>query len=296
MTRQLLLVHGRSQENRDAVELKGEWVAAFNEGLAKNGLQLPIADADVRFPYYGDTLYDLVDGRPSAEVAEVIVRGDNATDQLELEFVRAVLMEAQEMQGITDGEVLAETGNTAVDRGIQNWGWVQAVMQVLDRRVPAASSASVALATRDVYQYLRNTGFQNVIDGGIRAAFTPGRETVVVGHSLGAVVSYSLLRREGQALGWKVPLYVTLGAPLAVTVIKRSLSPIQHPRCVKKWFNAMDDRDVVALYPLDARNFSVTPAIENKTDVDNPTQNRHGISGYLSDAVVAKRIYDALIV
>ncbi len=45
----------------------------------------------------------------------------------------------------------------------------------------------------------------------------------------------------------------------------------------------------------DKDRFDITPAIENKTDVDNPTENRHGISGYLTDAVVAKRIYDALI-
>ena len=60
------------------------------------------------------------------------------------------------------------------------------------------------------------------------------------------------------------------------------------------WFNAMDQRDVVALYPLDGTHFPIDPAIENKTDVDNDTENRHGISGYLTDKVVAKRIYDAL--
>jgi hypothetical protein len=33
--------------------------------------------------------------------------------------------------------------------------------------------------------------------------------------------------------------------------------------------------------------------IENKS-TDNPTDNRHWISGYLGDPVVAKRIYDAV--
>ena len=32
----------------------------------------------------------------------------------------------------------------------------------------------------------------------------------------------------------------------------------------------------------------------SKTDVCNPTENRHGISGYLGDKEVARRIYDAL--
>jgi hypothetical protein len=59
----------------------------------------------------------------------------------------------------------------------------------------------------------------------------------------------------------------------------------------------MDTRDAVSLYPLDVQHFPLTPPvrpIENKIDVDNPTDNRHGISGYLGDPVVAKRIYDAV--
>ena len=61
------------------------------------------------------------------------------------------------------------------------------------------------------------------------------------------------------------------------------------------WFNAMDKRDVVALYPLDSVHFPINPVTENKTDVQNETENRHGISGYLNDKEVAKRIYEALV-
>lgn len=293
MIRQLVFIHGRSQEQKDATALKGEWVDAFKQGLAKNGLTLPIADADIRFPYYGQTLYDLVKDRPASEVAEVIVRGDDAQEK-ETQFIRDVVIETQKRAGITDEQVQETTNELMAERGPLNWKWVRSVLQALDAHVPLASSASISIATRDVYLYLRNPGFQQVIDSGVRAAMTPGVETVVVGHSLGSVVSYSLLRRDGVAMGWKVPLYVTLGAPLAVTAIKESLKPVKHPACVSQWFNAMDGRDIVALYPLDATHFPVDPAIENKTDVDNPTENRHGISGYLSDAVVAKRIFDAL--
>ena len=98
-------------------------------------------------------------------------------------------------------------------------------------------------------------------------------------------------------LGWLVPLFVTLGSPLAVSVIKEKLArikPIAFPVNVATWFNAMDERDVVSLYPLDKENFSLTPAIVNKTNVPNSTSNAHGISGYLGDKEVAKRIYDAV--
>ena len=36
-----------------------------------------------------------------------------------------------------------------------------------------------------------------------------------------------------------------------------------HPRGVSAWYNAYDTRDVVALYPLDADDFPVQPAITN---------------------------------
>lgn len=293
MTRQLILVHGRAQEHRSADDVKSEWVDALKAGLADIGLSLPIPETDIHLPYYGDTLFDLVAGRPADEVAEIIVRGDGEGEQ-EQEFIRSMLLEIQHAKGITDEQVQQLSDEVITERGITNWKWVRAVAKALDTYFPGASGTTVALATRDVYLYLRTIGFQNVIDSGVRSAFQPNQEAVVVAHSLGTVVAYSLLRREGSALGWKVPLFVTLGSPLAVTVIKDTLAPIKHPSCVKSWFNAMDPRDIVALYPLDAGHFRIDPAIENKIDINNPTPNRHGITGYQPDPVVCKRIYDAL--
>ena len=123
----------------------------------------------------------------------------------------------------------------------------------------------------------------------------------MVGHSLGSVVAYNVCGSTGESARWKVPLLVTVGSPLAVTEIRKSLrsfAPCRCPSGVGAWFNAMDERDAVALYPLDAGNFPldpINPAIENKRDVRNKTQNRHSISGYLDDADVAKRIHDALV-
>jgi pimeloyl-ACP methyl ester carboxylesterase len=160
--------------------------------------------------------------------------------------------------------------------------------------VPGGSSASIALATNDVYQYLRNPGVRDTIESGVRTAFSTVEPTVVVSHSLGTVVAFNLLRRDGVAMGWDIPLLVTVGSPLGVKAIRAALSPVEHPPSVRHWYNAMDERDVVALYPLDRAHFDVDPAVENKVDVRNRTSNRHGISGYLDDAVVASRIYDAL--
>lgn len=293
MTRRLVFVHGRAQEFKDATAIKAEWVSTLAEGLAKNGLKLPIGESDIRFPYYGDTLYDLVKGVPPERVANVIVRGDNADDE-EKDFISEVLRESARARGVTDNEVEAVLGRGVIERGPLNWEWVQGILRAIDKHVPGGSGKALAIATRDVYQYLRNPGIRDEIESGVRAAFTPGIETVVVAHSLGTVVAYNLLKREGAAAGWNVPLFVTVGSPLAVTAIKRVLAPIGSPACVGKWFNAMDAVDVVSLYPLDAANFAIDPPIENKTDVKNQTENHHGIVGYLNDGEVAKKIFDAL--
>jgi hypothetical protein len=292
--KQLVFVHGRAQEHKDAAALKAEWIDAWRSGLAKSGLSFPLADPDIRFPYYGQTLYDLAQGKTAGEAAAVIVKGDNA-DAEQRAFIREVLLEVQRRQGITEAQLADVAGTDVVQKGPLNWEWLQGILKVIDRHVPLASGASIALATNDVYQYLDNSGVRDEIETGVRQALQPNVPTVVVSHSLGTVVAYNLLRREGAAQSWQVPLFVTLGSPLAVTAIRKKLAPNRHPTCVTRWFNAMDERDVVALYPLDAANFPLDPPIENKRDVDNPTSNRHGISGYLSDPVVAKTLHDALM-
>jgi hypothetical protein len=209
--------------------------------------------------------------------------------------------EIRQKTGITEEQLAEVAGQDVVERGPLNWEWFQGFLRAVDRFVPYGSGNSIALFTHDVYLYLKNSAIRETIDTGVSAAITPGVETVVVAHSLGTVVAYNLLRQQGHLRGWKVPLCVTVGSPLAVSEIRKTLrgfAPIRCPECVSKWFNALDERDVVALYPLDTSRFPLdptTPAIENKRDVRNKTRNRHGIAGYLDDKEVAKRIYEALV-
>ena len=50
----------------------------------------------------------------------------------------------------------------------------------------------------------------------------------------------------------------------------------------------------MALHPLDVDHFHVDPKICNKKDVDNHTENRHGIDGYLDDQKVVTEIVQAV--
>lgn len=293
MTKRLVFVHGRSQEKKDGIALKKEWIDAFKKGLAKGGLQLPIAESDIKFPYYGQALFDLVSDVAPDKVADIVVRGA-AEDRASAVFLEKVLIDVLEKQGVTEARLVADAGGAVIERGLQNKGWVLTLLRAIDKYVPGASGASIALITKDVYQYLRNPGLRDTIDEGVRQALSDQMPLVVVGHSLGTVVCYNILRRDGKSAGWQVPLLVTLGSPLGISAIRDGLAPIRSPDCVHSWVNAFDPADAVALYALDKSHFKVNPAIRNLSHVHNGTDNRHGISGYLDDEIVARRIHEAL--
>ena len=63
--RKLVLIHGRSQQNKNAVAPKKECVESINEGLSKSGLKLPVPESDVRLRNDGDTLIQLSVGQSS---------------------------------------------------------------------------------------------------------------------------------------------------------------------------------------------------------------------------------------
>ena len=156
----------------------------------------------------------------------------------------------------------------------------------MDKHAGGVNQFTLERFTRDVFLYTRRSLVQETIDKIVADELTE-EPTIVVGHSLGSVVAYSVLRYDERHLD--VPLFVTVGSPLGVRTIRNRFRPLKRPE-VGHWFNAFDDRDVVSLYPLDGENFGVEPAIENYDDVNNHTDNRHGIVGYLDDKTVAGRI------
>ena len=157
--------------------------------------------------------------------------------------------------------------------------------------VGGISQSTIEAVIRDVYLYTTRAGVRDAIDSIIRP-FLNETPCVVIGHSLGSVVAYNVLRNDPRPL--KVQSYVTVGSPLAIRAIRDQLRPIGFPAPAKAWYNAYDPKDVVALYPLDGTNFPVNPAVENYGHVRNTTDNRHGIIGYLDDADVAQHVLDAL--
>ncbi len=282
----LVMVHGRSQGGNNPAILKKKWLDALGYGLLRDDKTLPAATA-IDFPFYGDELDQLVALANVPLAANAKGPQSDADEQLRGEMLKDIAA----AMGITDADIAREFAGQPREHGPQNWEWVHAILRAMDR-LPGVNSAAIDVFTRDVYVYLTNPGVRARIDDIVATAVAP-EPCVVLAHSLGTVVAYNVLVKRAAAPA--VKRFVTVGSPLGIRGIKRFLdTPVRCPACIGNWFNAFDDRDVVALVPLNQHNFDVTPAIDNKNDIRNFTDNRHGIEGYLADPSVAGKIVEFL--
>ena len=308
MATRLIFIHGRNQQGKDPNELRGHWFEALSEGFDRLGLDHPLQEQDSIFPFFGDALHALTSEEESLDDADAVMGDESHEPGTEdaVQFGREVLTEVLDASGVSAEAIDAELDPTVVDEaaieeakggGALTWEWVHTGLSILDRFIPGASGASVAYATNDVAQYLKDDSIRAEIDGVVAEAFhqcDPDDTLVVIAHSLGSVIAYNLLAHGGLDHDYDVAAFVTIGSPLGVTSIRRAVSPMVHPPTVEHWLNAYDTRDVVALYPLDHRHFAISPPILNHGSVDNTTINHHKVEGYLSDPTVALAVHTAL--
>ncbi|HET9575343.1 MAG TPA: hypothetical protein VFP04_03015 [Nitrospira sp.] len=285
----LVLVHGRAQQGRDPSGLKSNWLNTLRRGALKLGRTLPDT-IDVAFPYYGDALDKFI-RKYNVPLASGMQTSRSKADDEFLVFQAECAEAFRRGSGVTDAQVDAEYGANTEPKGPLNREWVQAILRALDKYGGGIGGAALESFTRDVFLYTTRADVREEIDRIVANSLTE-EPTVMVGHSLGSVVAYSVLRSDRRSL--RIPLYLTVGCPLGIRAIRDQFRPLRYPLPVKEWFNAFDTHDIVALHPLDRANFPVTPEIENYAAVKNSTGNRHGIVGYLDDPRVAQRLLDAV--
>jgi hypothetical protein len=288
----LVLIHGRSQQMKDPAALKKSWVDALRQGLSNAGLPTALDELKIHFPYYGDTLINLIDKVDNP--APVVVKGLKGVMPEQM-FKAAVFAEAVRASGVTEAQIQAErpAGDAeaaqVTEKGPLNWGWVLAGLRAIDKL--RGGSWALEKFTNDVYQYLTDDDIRKAIDDGVRQAFT-NEQTVVIAHSLGTIVAYHLMKEEAAA-EWNISTLITLGSPLAVGAVSERIRPLIKPSCVKDWFNGRDPHDMVALFPLAPPRFPVT-LTGSKDNIANTSDNHHGIESYLADKDVAQWIFKAI--
>jgi pimeloyl-ACP methyl ester carboxylesterase len=284
----LVLVHGINQEGKSEDSIKTEWLDALEAGLEQAGA---IRSLDVRAPFYGDTLAQSSGPRFTGIVAQ----GASA-DTDETTFLAAALSEQAQAAGAgaraiaAEERVLADQAGTAVtEQGFPMDRRLNAILRVIERLSPLHGEVCMSLL-KQAYAYLKRPGVDNDVDAIVRPVLDAG-PAVVVGHSLGTVVTFKLLRQLAlERRPIQVPLYVTLGSPLPLMAVQAALGPaFVIPSGVDRWVNAVDPDDLIALgRGLDATNF--TARIENLLDIQNIRGDPHSIKGYIGDRRVGKAI------
>ncbi len=286
------MIHGRSQGGKDSDELKDTWIKTLEKGFAKANIPFP-RNVAVDFPFYADKLDDFVVqlGLPTSK--DVIVKGPGQDKEYE-QFMKSALAEIKLRANITDNLVAAkmdDEGATTKEKGPQNWWWVRATARAIDSYLSDVSAFTIEEFLKDVYLYVNKPTIAVAINRIIETKLTT-EPTIVIGHSLGSVVGYKVLDSNR---GMDVRKYITVGSPLGIRAISSVLGIPENSCGRNGWYNAFDERDIVALNPLDSVYFPADPEIINYDGIDNQTENRHGIVGYLNDASVARQIAAVLI-
>ncbi len=286
----ILMIHGRAQGGKDPDELKATWIDTLKQGFQAAGIPLP-DNIEFDFPFYADKLDQYTEQASLPTPDEVVTKGPGQDREFE-QFMQSVLDEMKNRAAISDDDVAAEMDDGDVqEKGIQNWGWVQAIARVIDKHLIGASDFTIETFLKDVFLYVNKPAVSRGINKIVEEKLTD-EPTIVIGHSLGSVVGYKCIMDNLDKL--KLVKYITIGCPLGIKAISSKLGLLQNPGGANGWYNAYDERDVVALNPLNNTYFPTDPAIVNNNGVDNQTDNRHGIIGYLNDAEVAKQIAAAL--
>ncbi|MBE3072387.1 MAG: hypothetical protein IMZ67_05375 [Acidobacteria bacterium] len=144
-------------------------------------------------------------------------------------------------------------------------------------------TAQVSLAVLpDVHDFLYRPYRRRVMERRFRDQLDRVQgPVVVIGHSLGSVIAYDVLRRLGTP-ETTVPLLVTLGSPLGLSEVQHVLRRwtrrrvLRVPGCVERWVNVADRLDAVAADPRLADDFSPSGFIQ---DVVRPGLNAHAPLG-----------------
>lgn len=282
----ILMIHGRSQGGNNPEDLKEIWINTLKEGFQNANLVFP-ENLSIDFPFYGDILDKFTEQAKLPISPEVISKGSGQNKNFE-EFIQSAILEIKRNANIKDEDIeFSTTDKSHQEKGIQNWRWIHAIVRKIDDYLTDVSDFTIETFLRDVYLYVNIPIVTSTINKIIENEIS-NEPTIIIGHSLGSVVGYKVVTNNLKTINHVK--YITLGSPLGLKAISSKLGLLNNPFGVNGWYNAFDNRDIVALNPLDTNHFPTNPFINNNNNINNFTSNRHGIEGYLNDPNVAIQI------
>jgi len=302
-------IHGIGNKS-DALSLERSWLGALRDG---DGLDLRAEGVTTSVCYWADVLYaaPLPTVDAAEESDEELVSGAVETDPAwfadlppeQQEYVRELAAEVGAVTGLEDAHSgAAET----VEVGPRNNTVDVAAAPAEFERIPLPAPIKRRLMQtflRDVHHYLWNTRYsprpgqtfavrdevRRRLVAVLTAAADTSRPHVLVGHSLGSVIAYDVLRNVDDVPS--VDALLTLGSPLGVDEVQDRLKPgwsrwdgfPTAALTTGQWVNVFDRLDpVCGLDPMIASDFRQGGG-ERIRDMEEPNWGRwrHAIDKYL---------------
>lgn len=279
----LVLVHGIGHQGLNSNWVIEAWMAALKAVVSPSDFAL-LKRQEIIAPFYGDVLYVETQGT-SASGVEAVPMSVGLAQEDELEFMGFALQEAASALGVSEAQILAANpSDEALEQGFPHDRRVIALASALEGISPFQGRILLRVLSQ-AFVYLRRPQARKKVDDIVRRAIGDS-PCVIVGHSLGSVVTFNLLRETGP----QVPFYMTIGSPLAIKAVQSALGrPLRRPDRVHRWLNGADRNDFITLGRiLNASTFG--PGIENVEDVDNGPES-HDSNMYLRN----KSLSDALV-
>ncbi|TCQ02205.1 hypothetical protein C8J34_12124 [Rhizobium sp. PP-F2F-G36] len=289
----LVFIHGINNESYTSEDIKERWLSALEKGWQEQQLA-PTRKFTVDTAYYADILAQASDGKKAA----VEMGGGDVSSGLAIEFLRAYAEEADVSEEELQAAAIAEgIPPEAVAQGVPHEGWVIAFAKVLERLLPTKGKYVARLFLRQAAIYIGDPALAAKIESTIAKQVFTGKQdpTIVIGHSLGSVVSYRML--AGQALaGRSFPLFVTVGSPLSVDMFrpilpKRGRLPTPP---IARWVNGRNKEDFVTMGKAITKKSIGFEGVEDVTDIIDNEDDRHDISAYLRSPKICRAIFDAV--
>jgi hypothetical protein len=281
-------VHGIRQSRTSKARLTKDWTRAIDRGL--DGLGEPALPPDtLELPHWTSLLSRGADhlgpeDDPFDPAAEL-------TDE-EIGFVEAALREVVREEDVAD---VARLGDHTLGLP-QIWpASLTRLAMAYDRRFPRGGGRFFVSAMREVRYYLYKPHLAEQVRAIVAEAFNT-HAPLVIGHSLGSVIAFDLLRREELAPdpASGVRTLVTCGSPLSIPTVRRGLG-LADGEALKlpgdtAWINVYDPGDFITGGSGLGR---LSPGISD-AEVDNGSADPHSALRYLRTVPVAQAVAGVL--
>ncbi len=259
-------VHGIAQESSTPERQQRLWSDALRLGVAA-AHRPSAAVPSLAIPFYGFLF---------RQGSAFLGPEDDPVDESESAFVADCL--AEDIAALPEPELSADTLGPP---GVIPPSWLRGVT-ALDARWGGGKGVLRVGVLRQVYAYLYRRGAGEVIRQIVTDQLT-GTTRVLVGHSLGSVICYDVLRR---GLAPDVTTLVTLGSPLASATVRRALAVAEDSGAGDPtWTNVFDPWDVVT-----GGQGLGAPAVDYR--VDNGRGDPHALVRYLRHEETVSAILD----